>query len=77
MNFKTRGVYPEKTHQGNAAQGLRKRQFTGVEEFAGEEVEEVSWVNELIDLYEINSDKVGIIEYRGDMPLCSSATVPI
>ena len=28
----------------------------------------MSWVNELIDLYEINSDKVGIIEYRGDMP---------
>ena len=28
----------------------------------------MSWVNELIDLYEINSDKVGTIEYRGDMP---------
>lgn len=28
----------------------------------------MSWVNELIDLYEINSDKVGVIEYRGDMP---------
>ncbi len=28
----------------------------------------MSWVNELIDLYETNSDKVGIIEYRGDMP---------
>ena len=28
----------------------------------------MSWVNELIDLYEINSDKVGIIVYRGDMP---------
>ena len=28
----------------------------------------MSWVNELIDLYDINSDKVGVIEYRGDMP---------
>ena len=24
----------------------------------------MSWVNELIDLYEINSDKIGVIEYR-------------
>lgn len=28
----------------------------------------MSWVNELIDLYEINSDKIGVIEYRGEMP---------
>ena len=28
----------------------------------------MSWVNELIDLYEINSDKIGVIEYRRDMP---------
>ena len=28
----------------------------------------MSWVNELIDLYEINSDKIGSIEYRRDMP---------
>lgn len=28
----------------------------------------MSWVNELIDLYEKNSDKVGIIEYRGEIP---------
>lgn len=27
----------------------------------------MSWVNELIDLYEINSDKIGVIEYRRDM----------
>ena len=28
----------------------------------------MSWVNELIDLYEKNSDKIGIIEYRGEIP---------
>ena len=28
----------------------------------------MSWVNELIDLYEINSDRIGVIEYRRDMP---------
>ena len=28
----------------------------------------MSWVTELIDLYEINSDKIGVIEYRGEMP---------
>lgn len=28
----------------------------------------MSWVNELIDLYEKNIDKVGIIEYRGEIP---------
>lgn len=28
----------------------------------------MSWVNELIDLYEINRDKIGVIEYRGENP---------
>ena len=28
----------------------------------------MSWVNELIELYEKNSDKIGVIEYRGDIP---------
>ena len=28
----------------------------------------MSWVNELIDLYEKNSDKIGVIEYRGEIP---------
>jgi CRISPR-associated protein Cas8c/Csd1 subtype I-C len=28
----------------------------------------LSWVNELIDLYEINRDKIGVIEYRGENP---------
>ena len=28
----------------------------------------MSWINELIDLYEKNSDKIGVIEYRGDIP---------
>ena len=28
----------------------------------------VSWVNELIDLYEKNCDKIGVIEYRGEIP---------
>ena len=28
----------------------------------------MSWINELIDLYEKNTDKIGIIEYRRDIP---------
>ena len=28
----------------------------------------MSWVNELIDLYEINRDRIGVIEYRGENP---------
>ena len=28
----------------------------------------MSWVNELVDLYEKNDDKIGVIEYRRDMP---------
>ena len=28
----------------------------------------MSWINELIDLYEKNSDKIGVIEYRRDIP---------
>ena len=28
----------------------------------------MSWVNELIDLYEKNSDKIGVIEYIGEIP---------
>ncbi len=28
----------------------------------------MSWVNELIDLYDKNSDKIGVIEYRGEIP---------
>lgn len=28
----------------------------------------MSWVNELIDLYEINRDKIGVIEYCGENP---------
>lgn len=28
----------------------------------------MSWVNELIDLYEKNSNKAGVIEYRGEIP---------
>ena len=35
----------------------------------------MSWVNELIDLYEINSDKIGVIEYRRDMTICAFAAV--
>ena len=28
----------------------------------------MSWINELIDLYEKNSDKIGVIEYRREIP---------
>ena len=28
----------------------------------------MSWINELIDLYEKNGDKIGVIEYRRDIP---------
>lgn len=28
----------------------------------------MSYVNELIDLYNKNQDKIGVIEYRGDIP---------
>ena len=28
----------------------------------------MSYVNELLQIYERNQDKIGVIEYRGDMP---------
>ena len=37
----------------------------------------MSWVNELIDLYEINSDKIGVIEYRRDMPYVIKRSLPL